>query len=296
MRNLVAALLAIALSLPAFAERLRIVDDAGRTVLLPRPAQRIISIAPHITELLFAAGAGDRIVGADEFSDYPLEAKALPRIGRHSSLDLEAIVALKPDIVIGWESGNRMPQLDQLERLGIPLYLNEIRSIGDIARSIEGFGTIAGTGDAAHAAAAALRARTENLATQQTTRIPLRVFYQIWNRPLMTVSGKHLISEAIERCGGRNVFAGLAQLAPTISIESVLAANPDVILASGADADRPEWLDDWKRWPELAAVGSDSLYAIPPDILQRPTPRFIDGVEAVCAALERTRTRSSQAR
>jgi iron complex transport system substrate-binding protein len=285
-------LLAGLVALPAPAQELHITDDTGRELRLDGPARRIVSIAPHVTELLFAAGAGDRIVGVDEYSDYPATAKTLPRIGRHSSLDLEAIAALKPDLVIGWASGNRMPQLRGLERLGIPLYLNEIRRIDDIAASIETFGLITASVEATHAAAR-LREQIAGFAARKHAGSPLRVFYQIWDQPLMTVNGDHLISQAVSLCGGENVFAALTTLAPTVGIESVLRADPEVIIASGSTADSPAWLQDWRRWPQLHAVQNDRLIAVPPDIVQRPAPRFLDGVEAICSALEQARQNKS---
>ncbi|MDX5444699.1 MAG: cobalamin-binding protein [Zoogloeaceae bacterium] len=290
--RLLALMLAGLVMLPAWGQALHITDDTGRELRLDGPARRIVSIAPHVTELLFAAGAGDRIVGVDEYSDYPAAARSLPRIGRHSGLDLEAIAALKPDLVIGWASGNRMPQLQGLERLGIPLYLNEIRSIDDIATSMETFGHITASA-AAGPAAAALRERIAGLSAHEQAGPRLRVFYQIWHRPLMTINGEHLISQAVSLCGGRNVFAALGTLAPAIGIESVLLADPEVIIASGSAADSPSWLQDWRRWPQLAAVRNDRLVAIPPDIVQRPTPRFLDGVEAICAALKQARQERS---
>lgn len=290
MRQLWALMLTGLLALPVPAQEIRITDDTGREVRLDGPARRIVSIAPHVTELLFAAGAGAYIVGADEFSDHPQEARRLPRIGRHSSLDLEAILALKPDLVIGWASGNRMPQLQRLEQLGIPLYLNEIRRIDDIAASIEAFGRITDSA-AAGPAAQGLRERAARLVARRHDGPPLRVFYQIWHQPLMTVNGEHLISHAIALCGGENVFAHLPMLAPTIGVESVLAADPEVIVASGSSAEHPRWLDEWRRWPTLAAVRGEQLLAIPPDLVQRPTPRFLDGMERLCAALDRARER-----
>lgn len=292
MSRLLVGVLLCLLALPVLAQALRLTDDTGKELRLDGPARRIVSIAPHITELLFAAGAGPLIVGVDEYSDYPAPAKNLPRIGRHSSLDLEAILALKPDLVIGWASGNRMPQLQGLERLGIPLYLSDIRRIDDIAATIETFGHITASATAAPAAAQ-LRRRIATLAGREHTGARLRVFYQIWHQPLMTVNGEHLISQAVTLCGGENVFAGLSTLAPAVGIESVLIANPEVIIASGSTADSPAWLQDWRRWPQLNAVRHERLVTIPPDIVQRPTPRFLDGVEAICAALDRARQKGS---
>ncbi len=283
-------LLAALLTAPLQAQPLRLLDDSGHEVVLERPAQRIVSIAPHITELLFAAGAGDRIVGVDEYSDYPAAALKLPRIGRHTSIDLEAIVALQPDLVIGWASGNRMPQLARLADLGIPLYLNEIRDIADIATSIETMGRLTGSTEAT-SVAARLRARADAITARPQPRHRLSVFYQIWERPLMTVNGAHLISQAIELCGGYNVFADQPTLAPAVGIESVLAADPQVIFAAGSSAQSPDWPTHWRQWPQLAAVRSDNLFTLDPDIVQRPTPRFLDGVEAMCEALDTARSK-----
>lgn len=287
--------LALLLAVPAHAQKIRVIDDAGRELRLDAPARRIISLAPHITELLFAAGAGNLLVGADEYSDYPPAALKLRRIGRHSSLDLEAILALKPDLVIGWASGNRMPQLQRLEALGIPLYLNEIRRIDDIAATIETIGRLTGS-EQAGPAAAQLRKRAAALAERDHPLPALRVFYQIWNQPLMTVNGEHLIPQAITLCSGENVFASLAAIAPTVGVESVLLANPEVIVASGSSAGHPEWLGDWKRWPQLAAVKHGHLFVIPPDLVQRPTPRFLDGAERLCEALDKARGNKPSAR
>jgi iron complex transport system substrate-binding protein len=270
-------------------------DDTGRFVRLPAPAQRIVSLAPHVTELLFAAGAGARVVGVVAYSDYPPQAQALPRVGGYSSVDLEAVAALKPDLVIGWQSGNRDAHLDRLAALGIPLYLNEPRSLDDVARSLERFGRLAGSEVEGAAAAAAFRARHRALAARYRERPPVRTFYQIWERPLMTVNDHHLIADVIRLCGGTNVFGGLGPLAPTIGVEAVLAANPEAIVASGMDAARPEWLDQWARWPGLAAGAAGNLFFIPPELIQRHTPRILDGAERLCEQLETARQRRAKA-
>jgi iron complex transport system substrate-binding protein len=289
---LAAALAWLSAGMPApAAAELTIRDDTGRELRLPAPARRIVSLAPHVTEILFAAGAGARVVGAVAYSDYPDEARSLPRVGGYSNVDIEAVAALKPDLVIAWESGNRGAHLDRLEALGIPVYLNEARSFDDVARSLEAFGRLAGTEEVANRAATEFRTRRDALAARHRDRPPVRMFYQIWNQPLMTVNGEHLISDVIRLCGGENVFAHLAPLAPTIGIEAVLAANPEVIVASGMGDARPEWLDQWARWPGLAANRSGNLYFIPPDLIQRHTPRILDGAERLCAFLEEARTK-----
>ena len=266
-------------------------DDAGREITLPAPAQRIVSLAPHVTEVLFAAGAGDKVVGVVAYSDYPEAAKSLPQVGGYTQIDLEAIAALRPDLIIGWQSGNREGHLARLEALGVPVYLNEPRSLKDVARSLEQFGRLAGTETAAEASASAFRARHAELSAHYTRRPKVRTFYQIWDRPLMTVNDEHLIADVIRLCGGENVFGSLSQLAPTISVEAVLAANPEVIVASGMGEARPEWLSQWSRWPQLEAATRDNLFFIRPDHIQRHTPRILDGASRLCDQLEQARAR-----
>lgn len=290
------ALLALSmLAAPVAAQRVEIVDDTGRQIALPAPAQRIVSLAPHVTEMLFAAGAGDQVVGAVDYSDYPAAAMALPRVGGYTRIDLEAVATLRPDLVIGWHSGNRDGDVGRLHALGIPVYLSEPRSLDDVAHSLEQLGRLAGTTPAANAAAAAFRARRDQLAATNASRAPVRVFYQIWERPLMTVNDDHLIADVIRLCGGRNVFGTVAHLTPTIGTEAVLAANPEVIVASGMDAARPQWLDQWLRWPQLEAAQRGNLFFIPPELIQRHTPRILDGAQRLCEQLDRARSRRTAA-
>ena len=271
--------------------QIELTDDAGQRVVLAQPAQRIVSLAPHVTEILFAAGAGERVVGVVAYSDYPQAARALPQVGGYTQVDLEAIVGLRPDLVIGWRSGNRDAHLARLQAMGIPVYLNEPRSLDDVARSLEQFGRLAGSEDAAHAAATAFRTRHAALAARYSTRPPVRVFYEAWNRPLMTINGEHLIADVIRLCGGENVFAKLPMLAPTIDVEAVLAASPEAIVASGMGDTRPEWLDDWRRWKTLTAVKRDNLFFVSPELIQRHSPRLLDGAEQLCRHLETARQR-----
>jgi iron complex transport system substrate-binding protein len=264
-------------------------DDTGATLHLKSPAQRIVSLAPHITETLYAAGAGEYLVGAVEYSDYPQAAKQLPRIGGYSRLDLEAIAALKPDLAIGWASGNSPAHIEKLRTLGIPIYLAQPERIDDVAVSLERYGELAGTQTVARAAAAAFRNRLKELRAQFGARPKVRTFYQVWKQPLTTVGGTQVISDAIRLCGGENVFVDLKPLAPTVTIEAVLAADPEAIVASGMGEARPEWLDDWRRWTTMTAVKRDNLYFIPPDLIQRHTPRLVEGAARLCAHLDSAR-------
>ena len=272
-----------------------VVDDTGVKVLLSQPARRIVSLAPHITESLFAAGAGERIVGTVEYSDFPEAAKKIPQVGGYSKLDLEAIAALKPDLIIGWQSGNSAAHLDKLRGLGFPIYISQPNRIEDVATELEHFGTLAGTSMVSSAAANQFRVRLAGLQKRYAEQARVRVFYQIWKQPLLTIGGKQIISDVVRLCGGENVFAKLDGMAPTVSVESVIAANPEVIIASGmggASAHlRPEWLDDWKRWSSIIAVARDNLFFISPELIHRHTPRLLDGAERLCLQLETARSR-----
>lgn len=290
----VAGLIAAFIAPPLCAEIVAI-DDAGREIRLAQPAQRIISLAPHVTELLFAAGAGGHVVGVVAYSDYPQAALSLPRVGGYGNIDMEAIAALRPDLVVAWKTGNRDVHVARLAALGIPIYINEPRRFDDVARSLENLGRLAGTETAARAAADAVEARKAALAARYTGRPTVRMFYQIWDQPLMTINDEHLISDAIRLCGGENIFGALPQLAPRVSIESVLAANPEVIVASGMGAARPDWLDAWKRWPRLQATALDNLFFIPPELIQRHTPRLLDGTTKLCEFLDEARSRRTSA-
>jgi iron complex transport system substrate-binding protein len=272
----------------------RVTDDYGRPVVLAAPARRVVSLAPHLTELMYAAGAGARLVGAVQYSDYPPAARALPRIGSEASIDLEALVALRPQLVIAWPNAGSARAVERIAALGIPVFRSEPRELEDIARTLETLGRLAGTDSAATIAARAFRARVAAIARAHADRPPVRVFYQVWDRPLITVNGDHVISKVIRLCGGENVMAELPALAPEIDRERVLRADPEVIVASGADGKRPLWLDAWRVFPGLAAVRADNLYAIRPELLQRHTPRLLDGADELCRILEAVRVRRTR--
>ncbi|HEX5804043.1 MAG TPA: cobalamin-binding protein [Azospira sp.] len=266
-------------------------DDLGNTVTLARPAQRIVSLAPHMTETLFAAGAGERVVGTVDYSDHPEAAKKIRRVGGYSRLDLEAIAALKPDLVVGWQSGNAAAHIDKLKGLGYPLYISQPNRIEDVAGEIERLGILAGTDATAAAEARRFRERLAKLRAQYAGKATVRTFYQIWKQPLMTVGKNQIISDAIRLCSGDNVFGTLEQMAPTVSVEAVIGANPETIIASGMGDSRPEWLDDWKKWTSIEAVKRDNLFFVPPELIQRHTPRLLDGTELLCKHLETVRAR-----
>ncbi|ARU24049.1 cobalamin-binding protein [Ralstonia pseudosolanacearum] len=287
-----AALLAIALPVQA---ALSVTDDTGATVTLPHPAQRVVSLAPHATELLFAAGGGARIVGTVTYSDYPSAARDIPRVGDNRAVDLERIAALKPDLVVVWRHGNAQQQTDRLRALGIPLFFSEPRRLTDIPRAIEALGTLLDTRAGAHDAAERFRRQADDLRERYAGRPPVTVFFQVWQQPLMTLNGQHVFSDMLALCGGRNVFADAQPLVPTVSTEAVLAANPEVLLTAGLGAtqgNRPiDTLDGWKRWPSLLAVQRGNLFAIDGDLITRPGPRLLQGAALLCEGLEQARAR-----
>ncbi|MBI5611997.1 MAG: cobalamin-binding protein [Gammaproteobacteria bacterium] len=262
-------------------------DDRGREVALPRPAQRIVSLAPMVTELLFAAGAGDAVVGVTAFSDFPVQARRLPQVGNSVSLDYERIVALRPDLVVAWGSGTNRAAVERLEGLGIPVFTLEPRRLADIETSLARLARLAATPAAARAAALEFRREIEALRAQFRGRAPVSVFLQISDRPLMTLSDTHMVGELLSLCGGRNVFGTLGMLAPQVGIEDVLRADPQVILVSdslGADA-----IEGWRGRRGLRAVERGQLYAIAADITLRQTPRIVQGARRICELLEQAR-------
>jgi iron complex transport system substrate-binding protein len=271
---------------PAYAPLLTALDDSGIKVVLSAPARRVITLAPNLTELVFAAGAGDRLVGVDSASDYPPESRALPRVGDAAGIDLERVLVLRADLILGWLSGNKPADLARLRQLSIPVFLSEPRSLDDVPRSLRIVGTLLGSGVAAEAQAIAFENRAAAIRARYAHARMLSVFVEIWHQPLMTVSGEHLVSDVLRACGARNIFADLQALAGPVALERVLAADPDAILsASGFDED----VASWRRLHSMRAGRTGRILRVDPDHLTRATPRILDAAEQVCEWLERAR-------
>ena len=259
----------------------------GTTTTLPAPARRIISLAPHLTELLFAAGAGDRLVGVSAYSDHPPAALAIARIGDSHAFDIERILALRPDLLVGWDAGNAPRHIAQLRRLGIPVHLEGAERLDDIGAALERLGRLAGTEAAAHEAARRYGERLADLRARHVGAARVRVFHQVWDEPLMTINGRHPVSDLIAACGGENVFAESPALVPVVSREAVLRAAPEVITAAEADDGDP--LAAWRRWPTLPAVAAGRLVRLPADAVSRLSPRLLEAAEPLCEAIEAAR-------
>lgn len=291
MKRIYSLCLCLALSLISLDGRaeVRIDDMRGNTLVLPAPAQRIVSLAPFLTELVYAAGAGDRLVGVVAHSDYPPQAAELPTVGDYKKIDLETVLALEPDVILAWDSGNQSAQMTRLRDLGLPVFVAEPRKLDDIAVLLERIGALAGTRTIADRAASDFRSRLNALRRKYAGSTPVSVFYEVWHQPLMTINGEHIISAVIRLCGGRNVFSDLPRLAAQVGLEAVLDADPQAIVASGMNAARPGWLDDWQRWSQLRAVRNGHLFSIPPDLIQRHSPRILDGAERLCRQLQLVR-------
>ncbi|MDG2420389.1 MAG: cobalamin-binding protein [Gammaproteobacteria bacterium] len=266
-----------------------IIDDDGLFVRLEKPASRIISLAPSLTELVYATGAGDKLVGVVDYSDYPPQAALLPVVGRFDLLDIERILELQPDLIIAWRSGNPRSSISQLKNLGLTVYIAEPKNLTSIANHIYKLSVLTGTQEEAKSTIQEFNRTYEELRTQYSDRAKIKTFYQVWDKPIITVGGNELINDIIELCGGENIFKEIQLIAPKIDQESVLIRNPAVIIASGSNTKRPKWLDDWKRWPDLTAITEGNLFFIIPELLQRHTPRALIGATQMCTYIERAR-------
>ena len=263
-------------------------DDRGIRVQLAAPAARIVTLAPHLAEVVFAAGAGEKLVGVARFSDFPAAAQRLPRVGDAARVDLERILLLRPDLVLAWKSGNQAGDVARLERLGLRVFVTEPSGLSDVPRLIRAVGMLAGTGSFAQEAAAAFEGQIATLRARFALRPALRVFYEIWHRPLLTVNGRHMISDVIGVCGGINVFADAPLLTPSVSLEAVLAARPDAIIGGGSGVTAQEFAAQWHRY-HLVGLKNVEVTYVPPDEIQRATPRIAAGARAICEALEKAR-------
>lgn len=287
-RLLAPTLLILSIGLPTTGRTTDIVvsDDTGTRISLSKPATRVISLAPHLTELMFSIGAGAQIVGTVHSADYPESTAEIPKVGDSASIDMEMVVTLRPDLVLAWQSGNGSALAGRLRGLGLAVFVSEPESLAQIESTVRSLGALTGRRENAAATAAAFAARVTELSDRAPAQNGVRVFYQIWGQPIFTVGGRHLISQIIEMCGGHNAFADLPWLAGQVDVESVLAADPDVIVASGHDDTRPQWLDHWRQWPQLRAVQRNRLHFIPPAVIQRHSPRVLEGAEMMCGMIE----------
>lgn len=287
MKQTMLAILVAGLVTGAAQAAVTVKDDAGQAVTVDKPALRVVSMAPHVTELLFAAGGGSRVVGAVNYSDYPEAAKRIPRIGSNREIDIERVIALKPDLIVAWMHNSSERQIDLVRKLGVPVFQSDPQTLDSIPESVLRLGRLMGTEAAAEATATQLRKQLAGLRAQYAKRPPVRTFYQVWDKPLYTLSGKSILTDAMRLCGGVNIFDSLNVVAPIVTIESVLQANPEAIIATAEK--NYGGVELWKQYGSVQAVRNKNLFTLDGNLLNRAGPRMIEGTAAMCEVLEQAR-------
>lgn len=256
----------------------------------PNPTyHRVISLAPHLTELIYSAGAGDKLVGRVSYSDYPPQATSLPEVGAYNAIAIEKIIQLNPDLIIAWQSGTRTADIERLRQLGFNVILSESQILTDIPNEIERFGKLLQTETIADKEAKRLRNILERLRQTYQDRHKIRAFYQIWDAPLMTVNQRQFISQAMQLCGAENVFSDLPLLAAEVNIEAVLQRDPQVILMGGEQSMQKQWFENWQRWKTLSAVKNGQIYQLNADRFHRATARLIESMDSLCEKIDQAR-------
>lgn len=262
------------------------------SILLPalsyaEPAKRVISLAPHATELAFAAGLGDKLIAVSEHSDYPEQVQKLETVSNYQGIKLERIIALQPDLVIAWPAGNPARELEKLKQFGIRIYYSTTTSLDGIANNIERLSQYAEDSSIGLKAAQQFRTELAEFKQRYQTEVPVSYFYQLSEQPIITVAKDNWPSEVFSFCGGVNVFENSSAPYPQVGAEQVVLKNPDVIFTSEhAMANGNPW-EDWKQ--QLSAVKNNYVWSLNSDWLNRPTPRTLNAVEEVCEHFETVR-------
>lgn len=285
--RILAAIIAVVVSPLAHAE-ITLVDDAGRQHVFAQPAQRIVTLAPHLAEQVFEVGAGDRLVGTVEWSNKPAAALDVPRIGDGFRVDAERVVALQPDAVLAWGGGTPRNTIERLRELDLPVVVLEPRDLASIPRHLAWLGELTGNTVQANDVAEHFREQLEEIRETHDEATPIRVFYQIDNQPIFTVGAGHTISELIDLCGGRNIFSDLDSRAHSVSREAVLSRDPEVIIVGRYEGSE-DARDDWRRWKNLTATRTDNLLSIDAESVARPAVGMLDGAKELCTALDTAR-------
>ncbi|MFK5984207.1 MAG: cobalamin-binding protein [Pseudomonadota bacterium] len=268
--------------------QIKVLDDNQQSVVLTHKAQRIISLSPSITEMLFAAGAGKQVIGVVSYSNFPPQAKKITSVGSYNSLDIEKIISLNPDLIIAWKSGNPIKQVNKLKALGYPVFISEALNFEDISNNIKNFGILSGNEPVSQLQSQQFITAINDLQKKYKDKQQISVFVQIWNKPVMTVGAKHIISRVIQLCGGINIFNN-SKLTITPDVESVIQAKPQLILSTGMANLAKQWLKRWENWTMIPAVRNNHLYSTNPDLLVRHSPRLVQGTKNVCLLIDKVR-------
>jgi iron complex transport system substrate-binding protein len=265
-------------------------DDSGETVTLGSAPCRIVSLAPGTTAMLFAAGAGHCVVGTIAHSNEPAEAARVPVVGDAETLDFEQLLGLRPTVVVVAVDVVQRVRIDRIKALGIPVYQVHVTRLAQMPESLRRLGSLAGTESVANVKAAELTAELAALDTRYRNRKQVRVLYQIWDRPIYTIGGRHVISDALTLCGAVNVFADLTTAAPAVTREAAVLRNPELILASAPPGAADEWLAEWRKFPALAAVRRGQLVSHVDERIDRMGPSVIAATGQLCAVIDKSRT------
>jgi vitamin B12 transport system substrate-binding protein len=250
------------------------------------PIKRIVALAPHIVEMLFDMGAGDKIVGTVAYADYPEAALSIPRVGSYHGMQVEKILALKPDLVIVWESGNATPDIEKIQRLGLNVIFSAPKNIEDVATEIRYFGDVIGHQVQAEKVATTFEQRLVSLRKQNKHKDPIKVFYQLWSEPMMTINGETWINQLVEVCQGVNVFGSNPTLYPKIGIENVIVAQPELMILPDENSDKPQPIINWQKWTEIPAVKNNKFIHVDADLLHRFSTRMLSGIEDMCEKID----------
>lgn len=295
MGRQLAVLLLVCFSSELWAD-ISVTDDAGRRLRLLHPAQRIVSLAPHVTELLFAAGAGTQVIAVSAFSNYPRAAQALPVIDGGVRLDTARIAELHPDLIVGWYGGNSRSDLDKLESLDIPVFIAEPQRLDRLPATLLALGRLAGSEKAALQTVRKYRAALAKLREEYRGRKPVRVFLEVSIQPLATLNHAHIASDVLALCGGRNIFSASEDIAPAVGTETVTVEDPDAILFNETLGTASAVSDWWRSRSMPRAVRNDQIYGFTPELLLRQSPRVLEGARQVCVALDRVRATETAGR
>jgi iron complex transport system substrate-binding protein len=290
MTHIIPALL-LAAARQVGASAIDVVDDTGAHLALAQPAQRIVSLAPGATEMLFAAGAGSRLIATVAYSDQPAAARLVPRIGDSSAIDMERLLVLKPDVIVYWPGGNNPAQIAQIRRLGFALYGQQVNRLGDLGISLRRLGQLTGTTAAAEQRAGEIDAQLSQLQERYSKRTPLTALLETWNQPLYTVGALHLMSDALRVCGATNVFGDLSQLSSAVQVEAVLSRDPQLIIVAAPPGVGAQWLQAWRQFPALQAVRSGKLLDFKDQALSRLGPSVVAATAGLCAQIDAARDR-----
>ena len=264
-------------------------DDKGALVAVPAAPCRIVSLAPGTTAMLYAAGAGHCLVGTIAHSDEPAEAASVPIVGDAETLDFEQLLGLRPTVVVVAVDVVQRVRIDRIRALRIPVYQVHVRRLAEMPESLQRLGALAGSESIAQSKAAELRSELHDIGERYRTRAPLRVLYQIWDRPIYTIGGRHVISDALRLCGATNIFADLETAAPAVTREATVLRDPQLILASAPPATAAEWLAEWRKFPAMSAVRNAQLVSYSDERIDRMGPSVIEATANLCAVIDHAR-------